>query len=276
MKGLAYVGPVAASTPVDELAERPKRIGQGGRRGDPRKQWQGIAVHALHKSGTMFLYQFFKRLAAQHQYPFYSANNQPPNELVGVPPRDSQFCCCPLRTFEIDTAWSKLPSLFRIFHVRDPRDMLVSEYFSFGWSHRAEGDEGNKLVGRREEIQKMSIDDYVLNQPEFSNWSLEQKFHPLVERALCPASELLVKYETMVTCFPAWVAKVIPPFGFRFPRIAAARLSWKYRNEFQPSGKGTHKRAITPGDFRRQLRPDTIAILNKRFARVLEKFEYEL
>ena len=82
--------------------------------------------------------------------------------------------------------------------------MLVSEYFSFGWSHLAEGAEGNKLVGRRQEIQKMSIDDYVLNQPEFSNWPLEQKFQPLVERDLCPDSELLVKYETMVTRFPTW------------------------------------------------------------------------
>ena len=122
MKGLVYAGPVVASTPVDELAERRK---QGRRRDDPRKQWQGIAVHALHKSGTMFLYQFFKRLAAEHQYPFFSANNQPPNELA-VPPRDSKFCCCPLRTFEIDPTWSELSSLFRIFHVRVPRDMLVS------------------------------------------------------------------------------------------------------------------------------------------------------
>ena len=275
MKGLVYVGPVAASIPVDELAKRHERHGRGGRRDDPQKQCRGIAVHALHKSGTMFLYQFFKRLAAQHQYSFYSANNQPPNELV-VLPHDSKFCCCPLRAFEIDPAWSELSNLFRIYHVRDPRDMLVSEYFSFGWSHLAEGAEGNKLVGRRQEIQKMSIDDYVLNQPEFSNWPLEQKFYPLVERDLCPDSELLVKYETMVTGFPVWVAKVIRPFGGRFPRIAAARLAWKYRNEFQPSGKGTHKRAITPGDFRKQLRPDTIAILNKRFARVIEKFEYEL
>ena len=239
-----------------------------------RKQWQGIAVHALHESGTMFLYRFFKRLAAERQYHLFSANNEPSNELTVVPPADSRFCCCPLRTFETNTTLADTSNLFRIYHVRDPRDMLVSEYFSFGWSHPAEGAGGNELVQRRKEIQEMSIDDYVLNQPEFSSWPLEEKFRPLVEKKFNSATEMLVKYETMVTRFPVWVAGVIQPFGFRIPRIAATRLAWKYRNEFRPAGKGTHKRAITPGDFRKQLRPDTIATLNNRFAEVLEKFEY--
>ena len=239
-----------------------------------RKQWQGIAVHALHKSGTMFLYRFFKRLAAQRQYHLYSANNEPANELMVEPPAGSRFCCCPVRTFETDTLLAATPSLFRIYHVRDPRDMLVSEYFSFGWSHPSGGAEGDELVQRRKEIQEMSIDDYVLNQPEFSSWPLEEKLRPLIERALNPETEILVKYETMVTRFPVWVAGVIQPFGFRLPRIAAARLAWRYRNEFRPAGKGAHKRAITPGDFRKKLRPDTITILNKRFAEALEKFEY--
>lgn len=245
-----------------------------------QRRQQGIAVHALHKSGTMFLYQFFKRLAERQQYHFYSANNNPPNELdeassvSSASSAQTPYCCCPLRTFETNTLSSQSTNLFRIFHVRDPRDMLVSEYFSFGWSHPTTESQGTELSDRRKEIQEMSIDDYVLNQPQFSSWPLEEKFRPLVERDLSHQSEVLVKYETMVTRFPVWVADVIRPFGFRFPRIAAARLAWKYRNEFKPTGKTSHKRAVVPGDFRRQLRPQTIAVLNDRFGDVLEKYGY--
>ena len=236
---------------------------------------QGIAIHALHKSGTMFLYHFFKRLAAQQQFEFFSTNNDPPNEPAEDTTLPARFCCCPLRTFEFDSSFTISDDLFRIFHVRDPRDMLVSEYFSFGWSHPTTASEGAGLSKRRKEIQQMSIDDYVVNQPKFSNRPLDKKFRPLVTRKLEPNSEILVKYETMVTRFPAWVAKVIQPFGFRIPRFAAAKLAWRYRNEFKPSGKGTHKRTITPGDFRNQLQPRTIQILNDRFEDVLEKFAYK-
>lgn len=239
---------------------------------------EGVAVHALHKSASMFLYKFFRHVSQQRGYSFYSANNSPPNELPC--PADSdrdgeqtlgKFCCCPLRTFEVGNEGAYDAELVRIYHVRDPRDMLVSEYFSFGWSHPTEG---SGLEERKKKIQEMSVDDYVIEQPNFSSWPLEAKFQPLLNRELHPTREILVKYETMVTDFPTWARAVIRPFGYGIPKFALAKLAWKYRKEFQPTGEGSHRRAITPGDHRRKLKPATIAILNDRFAEVLEKFGY--
>ena len=232
---------------------------------------EGIAVHALHKSASMFLYKFFQHVSRQQGFGFYSANNQPPNELQGERP-SGKFCCCPLRTFEFGNEADCDSDIVRIFHVRDPRDMLVSEYFSFGWSHST----GASGIGqRREKIQDMTVDQYVIEQPNFSSWPLEQKFAPLIDRELDPQREILVKYETMVTRFPEWAAKAIGPFGYRIPKFAVAKLAWKYRNEFKPTTGDSHRRAITPGDHRRKLQPATIKILNDRFAAVLEKFGYE-
>ena len=232
---------------------------------------EGVAVHALHKSASMFLYKFFQYVSRQQGFEFYSANNQPPNELLSEQPK-GKFCCCPLRTFKFGDDANDDSDIVRIFHVRDPRDMLVSEYFSFGWSHST-GVSG--MGDRREEIQDMSIDDYVIEQPNFSNWPLEKKFAPLMERDLDSHREILVKYETMVTRFPEWAAKVIGPFRYRIPKLAVAKLAWKYRNEFKPSVGDSHRRSVTPGDHRRKLQPATIEILNDRFAAVLSKFGYE-
>ena len=239
----------------------------------PKTRYQGIVVHALHKSASMFLYKFFKRLSERQELAFYSENNAPSNPLTEHASVQSDFCHCPVRTFDIDTALENEFDVQRIFHVRDPRDMLVSEYFSFGWTHSTENTE---LDERRLEIQKMSIDNYVIGQSESSLWPLEEKFAPLMARKSEKNSELIVQYETMVTNFPKWVSKAIRPFKFRIPQFQVAKLAWRYRNEFTPSADGTgHKRKITPGDFREQLKPKTIQILNDRFADVLERFGYE-
>lgn len=237
---------------------------------------RGVFVHALHKSASMFLFEFFGNLSRERGFEFYSANSDPPREFDGQT-ASLNLCCCPIRTFEVEPVADSNLRQRRIFHVRDPRDMLVSEYFSFGWRHEAENPD---LSQRRLSIQEMTVDQYALQQPEFSRWSLEQKFRPLLERISSGVSsqqhDIVVKYETMVTQFPSWVAEVIKPFEFRLPRIAVGRLAWKYRNDFRPSTEpGAHKRRIIPGDFRDKLKPETIRKLNERFADVLQAFDYE-
>ncbi len=233
----------------------------------------GVFVHALHKSATMFLYKFFKDVSNRKGYEYYSANNDPDNELFSTN-ANNNFCVCPVRSFDdVGQPPSEDLNQHRIIHIRDPRDILVSEYFSFGWSHSQA--DGKLTDTRKQEIQKMSIDDYVLNQPEFSSWHLGQKLEPLADLVISD-STIVVRYETMVTHFPRWVRQVIKPFQFRWPSLAATRYSVKYRNEFTPASGNqlVHKRNVKPGDHVDKLKPDTIKKLNNRFEDFLVRFEY--
>lgn len=246
-----------------------------------------VDVHALHKSATMFLFQFFGDLAKRKNLSFHSENNAPPNsarpKLVDLTQRDG-YVRCPLRTFEVEemgtssgnqeaSAYQQSePEPFRIFHVRDPRDILVSEYFSIGWIHPTDD---TPIDQRRQVVQQMGIDEYVLTISRDTSWPLESKLQPLVERELDPRREMIVTYEQMVTSFHDWVTCVIQPFGFRFPKITSARLAWRYRNEFKaPAESLAHKRRITPGDHREKLKPETIKQLNERFEIPLKRFGY--
>jgi hypothetical protein len=233
----------------------------------------GVDVHAVHKSATMFLFQFFGRLAQQYDFDFYSENNDPANQDKLAPDNQRNFCRCPIRTFEaIESEFDFETKRHLIFHVRDPRDILVSEYFSIGWIHPTEGSD---LDERRKTFQQMPIDEYVLRECEKSSWPLQEKFRPLLERELNPEFETIVTYETMVTDFQSWAEQVLPPFGVRFPKLVAIKLAWRYRNEFKVAVESmTHKRRIAPGDHRDKLEPATIDALNQRFETVLTRFGY--
>jgi hypothetical protein len=232
-----------------------------------------VDVHSLHKSGTMFLFKFFQYLARRQQARLLSENHDPPDDYSkAVEASQSPIYRCPLRTFEVEPFRIDKTRQHRIFHLRDPRDILVSEYFSFGWIHPTEN---IPLDDRRSEIQKMTVDEYVVLQSEQSAWPVDQKYQPLIDYQFDPEFETVVKYEQMVTDFPRWCRQVVQACGIRFPKIVTARLAWRYRNEFKTTGETMqHKRRITPGDFRDKLKPETIEILNQRFEPILKRFDY--
>ena len=77
----------------------------------------------------MFLFKFFRSLGAKLNYQLFSANNRPANEDDYDKEVDRSILG-PVRTFEnIDTAAKS------IIQLRSPLDMLVSQYYSFGFTH---------------------------------------------------------------------------------------------------------------------------------------------
>lgn len=241
---------------------------------------KGIVVRALHKSASMFLYHFFQQVCNDANIDYFSANHAEPNEDLVASDIDSSFCVCPVRHFEQTSFvhFQNINDVTQIYHVRDPRDMIVSEYFSYGWTHPDEYQD-DKDQHRRDRVRSMTIDEYALNQPEFSMWPIEEKFVPMLELGESGQAGsdrmIIVKYETMVTRFAKWVTEVIRPFQFKFPRMQIAKYALRYRNEFKPSSESmSHKRRITPGDHREKLKRETIRVLNERYKAILERFDY--
>ena len=239
-----------------------------------------VDVHSLHKSGTMFLFNFFRHLSHIQRATMLSSNHSPSSDYGAISDLQSLgsiangkqiVCRCPIRTFQLKEFQVPGVNQHRIFHLRDPRDMLVSEYYSFGWIHPTD----EFLNDRRDEIQQMSIDEYAIGQSEQSTWPVEQKYKPLLNYDFDPQRETVVKYEQMVTNFPFWCAKVVAAYGCRFPKLLTVRLAWRYRKEFKPTAESMqHKRRMTPGDFREKLKPETIKILNRRYEAILERFDF--
>ena len=242
----------------------------------PTKHPNGVVFHSLHKCASMFLFQLFFRLAKEKRIPFYSPNYERPTDHLLRPNVDHDFCYGPVRHFLLHTPELDAEvNTKRIFQIRDPRDILCSEYFSFGWNHTEKGF-SEKAQKMREEIRNKTIDEYLLDE-EGASYRLIGRLKPLLRYNFDANIDdvTLVSYEEMINDFGSWLAKVVKPFGFgpiRKP-VVLAKYRFKYRREFRPDNSpNAHKRNVTPGEYLRRLRPDTIKVLNKRFEQYLTLF----
>jgi len=203
---------------------------------------------------------------------------------------------------------------FRGFHVvRDPRDTLVSAYFSHRNSHPTEG--WPELQAHRDRLQNLSIEDGLLAEMDFSanvfaemtNWDynqphiLELKFERLIEHP----------YATMLEAFSflgmikdkratAWDHFIL------FLNTATQRLEGRAKGRFRAWGKldevpaevllaevhqrrfskltggrqrgeegrDSHYRKGQPGDWRNHFTPRVAETFVTRYGALLDALEY--
>lgn len=239
-------------------------------------QHQALIVHGLHKSASMFLFKFFHHLGGEIEVPFHSIHLPPPHQDCPGADAKAGFIYGPERSFETHGFQFDRLRPVHLFQVRDPRDILVSEYFSLGWRH-SDQDWDDAAKQRRRKIQQLTLDQYVIAEPELSPLSLLARYQPLVElksKSCDDVNHAIVKYETMVNDFPQWLRQVLPLVGLRNESDVAA-LADHYRHEFSPDPQtDSHKRNVSSGDHVVKLQPATITILNQRFAVVLAALGY--
>lgn len=231
-------------------------------------------VCALHKSGSMFLYKFFKVVARMTKTPYVSINNPTyqRNLLNG-----NHYIHCPLRYFPNSVD----PNQIYIFQIRDPRDCLVSEYFSFGYTHHI-GQHWSKE--QQEIVRSYDINEYArkrMTEKITITIPYPDKIKNVIEFSKLD-NVIVVKYEEMVTDFPNWVRKVTKPFNLHENRIK--QLITKFGPEFQnikeltpdqiKRGAKRHTRKMYPGDYLDKLDPETIEYVNQMMADYLTHFGY--
>ena len=156
-----------------------------------------------------------------------------------------------------------------IFFIRDPRDILVSAYYSFGYHHKLSPDKGmrQKQLACRSRLQSMDIDDYAIKNFHFfrKNFQLISDLH-----RNCQFS-LVLKFEQMINDFDRFARELN-----RMVRLRPSIIRHAYKvSRPRSNEKNCHRRSGQTGDFRRKLRADTIDRLNYQLADILDEFEYE-
>lgn len=249
------------------------------RSNQPKAHPQGVIFHALHKSASMFLFKLFFRLSKERRMQFYSQNLKIRTNHLVTPEIDHDFCFGPIRHFKTHKIkFEPHVDVRRIFQLRDPRDILVSEYFSFGWRH-TENRFGEKEHLRREQIKNQTLDEFVLDE-QGASYDLGTRLNELLRTSKKPGVTI-VSYEQMVNDFPSWLERVMEPFGFaesglRSKKLLHLKYCWKYRKTFSADPRDkSHKRNVRPGEHRLKLKPATIRELNRRFEPFREFFDFD-
>jgi hypothetical protein len=123
---------------------------------------RNVIAYTTHKAGSMVLHRVLKDISELNRIRYYS-----PNESKTALPFDRIFagydfiakkrgCFGPIRFFVPTKA---LDEASIILHLRDPRDVLVSMFYSYCYMHAGEIE---RHTGYRREVAEAGIDKFVL------------------------------------------------------------------------------------------------------------------
>lgn len=261
---------------------------------------KNVLIYTVHKSASMFLHKLGTNLATRMDFEFYSINdnkyydqikNTSWKSFIEAAPRPS--CLGPIRAGE-DVALPVFPDPIDqysvILHLRDPRDVLTSAYYSHVYNHRIT-ERFRPSEDQRKNWEKQGVDDFVINRIE----RVKKEYEDLSAHFLGRENVILLKYEDMVANYGEWLKGFLSAFSEFKPkqRTGIGRILGdithqsiydalynKYKDDFSPAKKEedvySHKRQVTPGDYSRKLKAETIEILNNEFSTILKDLDYTI
>lgn len=165
----------------------------------------------------------------------------------------------------------------KLLVVRDPRDALVSEYFSNTYSHpiptpSANGDAVVRQMERqRAEAQSLEIDDYVLRRARGMLMTMMEYSSTMT----LPAVTVLT-YEEFIFDKARFIRTVSDAFGWSAqPELIEQILSWA---DVRPVKEDPRAfiRNVTPGDHLRKLRPETVTKISEILRPAMILFGYAM
>lgn len=158
--------------------------------------------------------------------------------------------------------------------VRDPRDALVSQYFSYGGkniSHKLPDKNQEVFLEKTKFTSQMEIDQYVLQTAGGYRNKLKEYLEKLDSENL-----LLFKYEDIYFDKRKFLGDIFAHFGIAVESNLLDVIA--ARNDVRPEVEDTaqHIRKGMPGDHRNKLMPETIVKLNTIFAEIGASYGYDL
>ena len=251
-------------------------------------QEQGPArfVLGLRKSGSSLLNQMLKFIAEQNGVNHVDLPGTFFNAGVPLDAWHNDDLSAVIRPGNMYIGFRNCPPAFardplfarsrRVFMFRDPRDALVSQYFSDAYSHSLPaGDSAQAqaarrfFIAKRERILATDINDFVLQEAR----SMDEAFMGYAEVMQSPLT-LKLRYEEHVFQKKRLVAKITDHLSL--PISAQATETLLAQVDVVPTDEDKHRfiRSVIPGDHRRKLRPETIARLDEILQRSLRLYDY--
>jgi hypothetical protein len=152
----------------------------------------------------------------------------------------------------------------KVLLVRDPRDALVSEYFSNAYSHNLPKEEAarERFLQMRRDALEATVDAYVRKQAPFMAKTL-MEYVPLMSDPLTK----LYRYEDIITQKRSMLESISAHFGWPTHSRHLDNIL-RGADVFPTAEKPTEFiRRVTPGDHREKLSAETIAHLDEVLAK---------
>ena len=164
-----------------------------------------------------------------------------------------------------------------VLMVRDPRDILVSEYYSIAFSHSRPAKNSNKdarFTARRTYARGVDINEYVRNRCT----TVASVFDDYRKYLLDPYKHVhITKYEKMISDFRCWLRELVDYCELPVDPLLFEKLVQNQSKKAPTKERPTHqKRSGKSGDYQRKLDKETIAYINDVLAVNLRYFKYSI
>ncbi len=160
----------------------------------------------------------------------------------------------------------------KLLLVRDPRDILVSMYFSWAYSHRLPKNPRDRKhwLEQQEQIRLQSIDEFALRQAEPVKAQLTDYLWMLEHTE----NHRILRYEDIIFAKDLLLDALSERLDIRLSHSQRRKLLAKH--DIRPRREDIHEhiRKVVPGDHREKLTAETIVRLNAIFAPVHQAFGY--
>lgn len=235
-----------------------------------------VVFFSCHKSGSSIGLKYLKRLARENElkhinYDAYTSSVSPDSKKLFDDASFQKRAYYPKAYFfGCYRFYRPIPNLkdYRVvLLLRDPRDVLVSYYYSMKYNNTIHQQKGLDVRNR---LQTTSLDDYVLEiLPRF-----KKVFEDYITQVYGKDNVFFAKFEELINDSASWLKNASEHCNLKCSDDLLQRISEGISANLKVEKKHKHHRKASPGEFKEKLKDKTIQILNAEFKVILEKLNY--
>lgn len=156
-----------------------------------------------------------------------------------------------------------------ICFIRDPRDIIVSYFYSEAYSHVISSNPtiSSIQLQRREHAIKIGLDQYAIEKADHLN----EKFKLMADILQENANAVLLRYEDMIYDYDNFYKKLSDAIPLP---LETKEMIFTYTRPRQGSNY-SHRRSGERGNYIKELKPETIKVINEKLKANLDYFNYE-
>lgn len=165
-----------------------------------------------------------------------------------------------------------LESKRKVLLLRDPRDMMVSLYFSMKYSHKIpdEGPMSEAMSRNREQLQSQDINDFVLSRINYFGLNY---FRTLQIKYM--DNTMFRRYEDIIFNKEKFVSDICEFSNINLSDEQICEIAAEHDIVPDQEQVGQHVRNVKPGNFREKLEEETIQIINNRLFGAIRGLGYD-